>query len=243
MRIISVEGNIGSGKSTFLDTISILLNDNEYLSKRVCLIKEPRLWYEPLDNMNMSPLDIYYNNIIKYAYTFQTYVTTSKYQHILHSIDEHEEIWNRLPDILIIERYSSFSDRRVFVQNLKNEGLLDDYQIEMYEYNVECLRDLFEYRLKIDLEIIEFIYIQTDIDTCMNRIQQRNSAGDNSITLNLLQNIHRLHDEWLGVGIHGNEITKYDDVLDQHHIIHYYENKEDGNTQIIVDFIVNTLLL
>ena len=33
MRVISVEGNIGCGKSTFLDTISVLLNDNEYLAK------------------------------------------------------------------------------------------------------------------------------------------------------------------------------------------------------------------
>ena len=242
MRIISVEGNIGSGKSTFLDTLSVLLNDNEYLAKRLCVIKEPRLWYEPLDNTHRSPLDIYYSDIAKYAYTFQTYVTTSKYQHILHSIDEHEEVWGRLPDILVVERYSSFSDRRVFVQNLRYQGLLDDYQVEIYEYNVECLRDLFEHRLKIDLEIIEFIYIQTDIDTCMSRILQRNGAGDNCVTRDLIQNLHRLHNEWLGEGIHGDEITKYDDVLDQHHIIHYYDSKIEG-INVVVDYIVNILLL
>jgi len=242
MRIISVEGNIGCGKSTFLDTISVLLNDNEYLAKRLCIIKEPRLWYEPLDNTCKSPLDVYYSDIVKYAYTFQTYVTTSKYQHILHSVEEHEEVWGRLPEILIVERYSSFSDRRVFVQNLRLQGILDNFQVEMYEYNVECLRDLFESKLKLDLEIIEFIYIQTDIQACMNRIQQRNGAGDNSITINLIQNLHRLHYEWLGEDIHGAEVTKYDDVLDQHHVIHYYDSKEEG-TNVVADFIVNTILL
>jgi deoxyadenosine/deoxycytidine kinase len=47
------------------------------------------------------------------------------------------------------------------------------------------------------MEITGFIYLQTDPETCFNRIVSRNRTGEENITNGYLENCHEYHQRWL----------------------------------------------
>ena len=69
-RIISVEGNIGSGKSTFVEMLKKYFLDNEEMS--ICFVQEPvELWNEIKDNDGKTMIENFYSNPEKYSFAFQ----------------------------------------------------------------------------------------------------------------------------------------------------------------------------
>ena len=67
-KIISIEGNIGSGKSTILEYLKIFYKDNT----NVLFLDEPvSEWNKVVDNDGVTILEKYYENPVKYAFPFQ----------------------------------------------------------------------------------------------------------------------------------------------------------------------------
>jgi len=67
-KIISIEGNIGAGKTTILDNLK------EYLKhdKEIIVLKEPvDIWESIVDKENETILQKFYKNPAKYSFTFQ----------------------------------------------------------------------------------------------------------------------------------------------------------------------------
>jgi deoxyadenosine/deoxycytidine kinase len=64
-QIISIEGNIGAGKSTFVNIISNYVKNSEIVSEPV------EMWKSLSDSDGKNILDKYYQNIPRWAYSFQ----------------------------------------------------------------------------------------------------------------------------------------------------------------------------
>ena len=77
--IISIEGNIGSGKSTFLTYLKKYINGvNMNGNSNIQFIQEPvDEWNEIKDSNGESILEKFYNNQKEYAFSFQimAYIT------------------------------------------------------------------------------------------------------------------------------------------------------------------------
>ena len=67
MKIISIEGNIGSGKSTFLQYLKEHLT-----SDKICFLDEPIAdWLSIVDTNDTNIIERYYDDQKKYAFSFQ----------------------------------------------------------------------------------------------------------------------------------------------------------------------------
>jgi deoxyadenosine/deoxycytidine kinase len=66
-KIISIEGNIGSGKSTFLQYLKEHLT-----SDKICFLDEPvDDWLSIVDTNDKNIIERYYDDQKKYAFSFQ----------------------------------------------------------------------------------------------------------------------------------------------------------------------------
>ena len=183
--ILTLEGNIGAGKSTFLNIIDSLLEVN--------VVPEPtNRWQGKKGEENL--LDLFYKDTKRWAYTFQSFAFISR-------IQEQEENLKKLPSnaIQILER-SVYCDRYCFAANCFDMDTMTPLEWNMY---IEWFAWLVTaYTTKPD----GFIYLQTQPKVCAQRMQKRNRSEESAVPLSYLQAIHTKHERWL---LH----TKTDDTL------------------------------
>ena len=75
--IISIEGNIGSGKTTF---ITELMNSEKMKTNNtICFLKEPVILWESIKNSNNETMiECFYKEQEKYAFPFQVMAYVSR---------------------------------------------------------------------------------------------------------------------------------------------------------------------
>ena len=190
--IFSIEGNIGSGKSTLV----------EYLKNNLKCINDYNIIYlqEPVDVWNtiIDPksgkniLEKYYSDQKKYAFSFQMMAYITRLSQIKKTIKE-----NPKNTIIITER-CLYTDYNIFAKMLHDSGNIEDI-----EYSIYCkwFNEFIESAL-----ISGFIYVKTTPETCLNRIHSRNRIGEN-IQLDYLTNCHNYHNNWLNYNYHTNDIN------------------------------------
>ena len=91
---------------------------------------------------------------------------------------------------------SLFSARFCFVENLFRQGYLAEP-----EYVV--LDEWFKY-LSPDVKVDLIVYLKTKPETCFERIKSRCRQEETSLSLDYLQSLHKVHEEWLGDNRNGN---------------------------------------
>ena len=178
-RIISIEGNIGSGKSFLLEKLKKKLSDR----LDVLFIDEPLSeWLSIKDNNNKNLLEYFYEDKQKYSMTMQVTTIITRFNSFRKAINN--------PNIkIIISERSIESDFRVFGTALYNSGFINEIEWKAYCNWVNTFRSM--------LPKNEYIYLTTDIDTCMNRIKERGRKGEENITLELMKSYNDCHDNWL----------------------------------------------
>lgn len=177
--IISIEGNIGSGKSTLVHLLQTKLKDDE----RFVFVQEPvDLWLKNTDKNGESILTKFYNDQQKYAFAFQIMSYTNKL-HLIHQI-----MRNNPEKIIIVER-CVYTDRNVFAKMLYEDG-----KIEEIFYNI--YNSVFSEFLT-NTHIDKFIYVDTLPEICYNRIKKRKREGENMIEFEYLKKCDKYHHEWL----------------------------------------------
>ncbi len=166
-----VEGNIGSGKSTFL----------KKLSSEFKVVQEPVDEWSNMKNANgKNILEEFYEDPERNAYLFQSIAFRSRVKNIT-DIDA---------DNVIVER-SIYTDRMVFAEVCKEDGNINE--IEWNDYT-----EWFDFIVKhIGFKPKGFIYLRTDPEKSHERITKRNRSGESNITLEYLRKLHRRHDKWL----------------------------------------------
>ena len=90
--------------------------------------------------------------------------------------------------IFILER-SVYADRNVFCQMLKDDGIVDKINYNIY------VRWFDEF--KEEIPVTGNIYINTDVKKTIARIEKRGRKGESNITEEYLSKLKKYHDDWL----------------------------------------------
>ena len=199
--IISIDGNIGSGKSTILMCLKSFFNNK----KDVIFLDEPvSEWEKIKDKNDVTILEKFYNNQSKYSFAFQMMAYISRLSLLKDAIEKN-------PNAIIITERCLNTDRYVFSKMLYDDGKLEDIEYQIY------LKwfDHFNYLQNIN----KTIYLKTDPDICYKRINKRNREGESNISLEYLGNCNKYHEDMINNIIKENCL-----IIDSN--IDIFENKE-----------------
>ena len=182
VEIVSIEGNIGSGKSTVLNTLQEYFNNN---NKNVYFLEEPvNEWTKIQDLEGKNIIEKFYEDQEKYSFSFQIMAYISRLVMLKNAIKYCEQ--NNIK-LIICER-SLQTDKNVFCKMLYDTGKIEEINYQIY------LKWFDEFI--IDMPKIYFIYIKTNPVTAFERIIKRNRKGE-KINLNYLESCSSYHDYWL----------------------------------------------
>uniref|UniRef100_A0A6C0JEI3 Deoxynucleoside kinase domain-containing protein n=1 Tax=viral metagenome TaxID=1070528 RepID=A0A6C0JEI3_9ZZZZ len=181
--IFSIEGNIGSGKSTIINILkNKLKNIKNIKNTSVIYLPEPvEVWESIKDSDGKNAIEKYYENPDKYAFAFQMMAYISR-------IHQLRETLKKTDNVIIICERSVFTDKEIFAKMLH-----DDKKIGNIEYNIYCK---WFYEFVKDIPVKGLIYVKTDPEICEGRVIKRKRKGE-MIPLSYLQNCHKYHEDWL----------------------------------------------
>jgi len=174
---VTIEGNISSGKSTFIQYFKEIHN--------IELLQEPiELWE-----------DFHGTNILKQKYDcateqneyiFQTLANMSRLQQLITTGSSNNTI-------KIMER-SLQSSFHVFVTNSKENANIGHLTYELLKYNYEvCTQGIMEQFTNPDL----VVYIKSTPEICMMRLKSRDRSAERMVDHEYLTQIHNAHEKWL----------------------------------------------
>ncbi|KAG4072156.1 hypothetical protein HA402_015655 [Bradysia odoriphaga] len=171
--VVAVEGNIGAGKSTFL----------EYCGQHSELTFQ--IYPEPVDQWQSfygtNVLSEHYSNPVKWAIPFQLLVCMTV------GDNYRKQTWKR---IKLIER-PLFSSRHVFMENLLRKNVIEQGMADIMGTWYDRMLD------DGDLKPYVIVYVRTIPTVALSRLRVRARTAENSVKLEQLQDIHVLHEEWL----------------------------------------------
>lgn len=200
--IISIEGNIGSGKTTIIENLQKRFQHN----KEVVFLKEPvDVWNSIKNDDGVTVLEKFYENTETYAFPFQVMAFATR------SISIKNAIRNNPDCKYIICERSLEADNNIFAKMLKDDGKIEDIQYKIYEH--------FYHNCKDEVKLDGVVYIDSSPSVCMQRINKRNRDGESSIELAYLQKCCDYHNAWLidnkdnlpVIHINTNEDVTYDE--------------------------------
>ena len=176
--IISIEGNIGSGKSTFVSKLK------DYFSNRedVCFLQEPvNEWLDIKDENGMNILEHYYKDQAAYAFQFQMMAYISRLAILKRAVE------NPQYKYIITER-CLYTDKNVFCKMLHDDGLIGSIGYQIYNKWFAEFQDLaIPYKC---------VYLRTDPDVSKMRVDVR-ARAEETIPIDYLKKCHCYHEEWL----------------------------------------------
>ena len=177
VKIYSIEGNIGSGKSTLIREMK-----NKIKGTNIIFVLEPvDEWDTIQDEEGENILTKFYNNQTKYAFSFQMMAYISRLAKL-------KRIIRQYPTATIITERSVLTDKHVFAKML-----YDDNKIEKVNYIIYL--KWFDEFIK-DVKQDGFIYLDVGPKTCHDRVLKRGREGE-TISLSYLQRCDDYHKTWL----------------------------------------------
>ena len=167
MVIVTIDGNIGSGKSSSIQQLQ------EILSKDKTIVLQEKI-------KNFEPwLKLYYSDMNRYAMGFQMEV-------LLSHLEQKKIMTSKTNQSkLILSERSPISCIHVFGELLKRKNIMCKEEQDL------CIRygDLYGW-------IPDYIfYIRATPTNCFKRVQLRNRKNENDITLDYLEEVDKLYNE------------------------------------------------
>ena len=172
---IIIEGNIGSGKTTFVNYISKNFNDATVNYEPV------EKWQSYQDEQDINLLNNFYNDQQRWGYTFQNMAFMTRVKDLIKPCNTKYKF---------IER-SIYTDRNCFALNCYETGKINKMEWEIYTDWFNWLSNSF------DVKPDGYIYLRVKPDICLERINKRNRQEESGIPIDYLENIHIKHDDWL----------------------------------------------
>ncbi|NCY25908.1 MAG: hypothetical protein EBX37_14010 [Alphaproteobacteria bacterium] len=177
-KVYFVEGNIGTGKSTFLNMLEI------HHSDKYQVIYEPvDVWTSFQDSSGKNILQYFYDNPERFAYVFQNTAFVSRVEK-LKEIDPTKEA-------VFIER-SIWSDKNVFAKNCFESKLMTEIEYKLYLKWFAWL----EQNFKVEFPY-EFVYLKCSPQTSYGRMKKRDRNEEGGVSLEYLKEIHERHEQWV----------------------------------------------
>lgn len=232
--LISIEGNIGSGKSTLVKKLEEKFNKKDL---KICFLQEPvNEWSEIKDENDITILENYYNNQKKYAFQFQMMAYITRLKTLRDALGAREPCNY---DIIITER-SVYTDKYVFAKMLFDSNKISKIEYDIYNrwFN-EFLKDLPQQHI---------IYLKTKPSIAFERVKIRARKGE-EIPLEYLEECHKYHQNWLKQDKLGPNVPPLIRRLSENHTllidgnINIFQNEQHLNDCIlnISNFILNII--
>ena len=225
--ILSLDGNIGSGKSSIMRYLE--KNFANYCASKgnnckICFLQEPvSTWESMCDDNGKSIITHFYENNERYSFAFQMMAYISRLSLLKEALKEDY-------DIIITER-SIYTDKNVFAKSL-----YDCKKMNLIEYQI-YLKWFTEF--STIMKTIKMVYIRTMPEICDLRVKTRARLGE-IIPIQYLKDCHYYHEIWLNnttsieeglvLVINGNEETNTSNFIENK----FYEEV----TRKVYDFII-----
>lgn len=175
--ILSIEGNIGSGKSTIIN----YLKENYSKNENIIFLPEPvDEWEKIKDDEGQTILTKFYKDQKKYSFAFQMMAYISRLNILRKTIEKN-------PGKIIISERSLYTDKYVFAQMLYDDQKMETVEYHIYNNWFHSFSDL--------APLHKVIYLKTDPNVSFQRIHERNRIGESSIPFDYIQNCHKYHDK------------------------------------------------
>jgi len=189
--IIYIEGNIGTGKSTFVDLLNRYIDQIEENKRyKVILVQEPvDEWMKTFDSDGKNILEKFYEDLKRWAFTFQMNPFISRAHTIQVEAQKFDEDSDFEP-LFLVER-SIYTDRHCFAKNCFESGNMTKLEYDIYCRWNDWLSDQFGLRPQA------YIYLRCPPTENVVRIAKRSREGECGIPLEYLQQLHKMHDEWM----------------------------------------------
>jgi deoxyadenosine/deoxycytidine kinase len=181
--IVSIEGNIGSGKTTGKEKLRQYIVQKKNVDSSVIFVDEPTdEWQTIQDDKGVPILVNLYSDLKRFAFRFQMMAYISRLKKL------RDAAKNPNVKIIITER-CLITDAHVFAKML-----YDSKQIEEDEYQIYT-RWFDEFAKEVEPSCI--VYFKASTDVCMNRIKKRSRPGEQDMQHDYLDKCNRYHDQWL----------------------------------------------
>lgn len=184
--IITIEGNIGAGKTTFAKALYERLKE---IGHRVKYMPEPVDSWTNFQGTNL--LDLMYSDRERWSFMFQVNA-------LLHCIQGEETALKHVKNgYIVVRERSSFSVRKIFAP------LLFTYMSEAEKLILKklcntikdpCNADQCSSCRSSDITV----YMRTDPEICYERVKKRNRPEElqnNRVDLEYLKRLHKIHEE------------------------------------------------
>jgi deoxyadenosine/deoxycytidine kinase len=181
--LVSIEGNIGGGKSTLLSKLEEIFGTSNIINKPVIFLQEPvKQWATIKDENDVTIIEKFYADQKTYSFPFQMMAYISRLALLKEAYEQNENA------IIITER-SLYTDRFVFAKMLFDSGNIEfiNYQIYLKWFDT----------FVIDYPVDFVIYVKADPEICHARITERSRKGEDNIPLDYLKSCHDYHEEML----------------------------------------------
>ncbi|XP_041978020.1 deoxynucleoside kinase-like [Aricia agestis] len=184
---VSIEGNIGSGKSTCIKHFHKYKNVESH--------PEPIKEWRDVSGHNL--LGLLYSDMNQWSFAFQHYVHLSRLK-IQTSPPSNSNI-----TVKMFER-SVQNSRHCFVENAKKQNFLEEA-----EYQV--LLEWFDYTEKnLDISLDLIVYLKTNPKIVWERMMKRGRAEEAEVPLEYLEQVHESYENWLSSPDVGCEVLTID---------------------------------
>jgi len=196
--IVSVDGNIGSGKSTtgaeYENYVRTNYGHNSSLSDnsnifpnilsidKICFLDEPvNQWSKIRDKDGVDILTNLYKDTKAHAFKFQMMAYISRLALLRRAVND--------PKIkLIITERSVETDRNVFAKMLYDVGDISEDEFQIYTLWFDEFIN--------DVKLSGIVYVNASPDVCIDRIKQRARPGE-TIHAEYIQRCHAYHENWI----------------------------------------------
>ena len=177
--IVSIDGNIGSGKSTKVQNLKQFYEQKG--RNDILFIQEPvDTWGSVVDKDGTPILMNYYKDNKRFAFRLQMLAYISRLKLLRDAVKQGYKY-------IITERCVA-TDRNVFSKMLYDKG-----DIEHDEYII--YNKWFD-EFITDVPIAAIVYIKADPAVCLERVNIRGREGEN-IPIEYLAECSKYHDEWI----------------------------------------------
>lgn len=184
-KIVSIEGNIASGKSSLLHALT-----QSQLEKIFVSPERLDLW-ENYRGCNL--LELAYNAPFEWAFKFQVYVQ--------HTIAAQVEKFRAQDKQIMLAERSLAATKQIFIPLAHAKQTITHIEHDI----LQDLGEQLERVTKAKPDVI--IYVQTSPEIAYRRcVARRRGAERNNVNLPYLRQLHNFHENWLGID--GLEATK-----------------------------------
>ena len=178
--IISIEGNIGTGKTSFLNGLK-----SKYHEVADFIYEPVDEWLSIKDENGKDLLQTFYDDKRRWGYTFQNIAYITRMNNLVNTLN------NTNKNIIFIDR-SLTADLNTFTKMLYDDGFISELEWNAYNKWNDFFNRNYGKNLKQHI-----LYLRCDPEISFERTKIRSRDAEKAIPFQYLKELHEYHDKWL----------------------------------------------